>query len=136
MRVPGNIPFFLIGSIVLSLFLHVGVIRGIGRDVVKELKKSKRRGQKGRRMHTDEYEISLSRELDICKKKIEEIEKFLAAMEKRYGIKTGSFVEGFVDGKIVGHRDDFTSWKNHSEELKKWRDRKKEYETIFHMMKI
>ncbi len=39
MRVPGNIPFLLIGSIVLSLFLQVGVIRGIGRDVVKELKK-------------------------------------------------------------------------------------------------
>lgn len=87
-------------------------------------------------MHTDEYEISLSRELDVCEKKIKEIEKFLASMEKRYGIMTGSFVEGFVDGKIVVHQDDFTSWKNHSEELKKWRDRKKEYEKIFHMMKI
>jgi len=87
-------------------------------------------------MHTDEYEISLSRELNVCEKKIKEIEKFLAAMEERYDMETRSFVEGFLDGKIMVQKDDFMSWKNHYEELKDWRERKKEYEKLFHMMKI
>ncbi len=35
-------------------------------------------------MHTDEFEISLSRELDVCRNIVKKLERFLAGMKRKY----------------------------------------------------
>jgi hypothetical protein len=87
-------------------------------------------------MHTDEYEISLSRELDVCDSKIREIRRFLAVMEKRYSLDTEMFVQGFHDGRLTGYADDFTLWIDNYEALKRWKALKRQYEELLQRMKI
>ncbi len=58
-------------------------------------------------MHTDEYEISLSRELGVCKSSIKKIKKFFAIMERKHGKTTAQFVEEYDSGKLTGNREDY-----------------------------
>lgn len=87
-------------------------------------------------MHTDEYEISLSRELDVCRGKIKEICRFLAGMEKRYSLDTETFAREFRDGRQTGHAHDFALWVDNYEDLKRWRKMEKQYEELLKRMKI
>ena len=87
-------------------------------------------------MHTDEYEISLSRELAVCRKKVSILKKKLACMEKKFNMSTGVFVKNFDEAKIDTHNDDFISWFNDCDALGKWQESLKQYEEIFCSMKI
>jgi hypothetical protein len=83
-------------------------------------------------MHTDEYEIALSRELDVCRKKVNALQEKLFLMEKKFNMSTEAFVKDFNEAKIASHM----SWFNDCEELRKWQERLKQYEEIFCSMKI
>lgn len=86
-------------------------------------------------MHTDEYEISLSRELVVCKNAIRDIRKALAKLEQEYGMDTAKFVEGFASGNL-GDNKDFTFWIAQYQSLKRWEDHQKEYSKLFERLKI
>ncbi len=87
-------------------------------------------------MHTDEYEISLSRELAVCESTIKRIKVFFALMEKKHGKTTAQFVEEYEGGKLKRHEDDFKAWWNNYESLKQWEELQRQYEEAFQMMKI
>jgi hypothetical protein len=87
-------------------------------------------------MHTDEYEISLSRELHVCEKKIEKIRKALVAMETKYQIKTAVFVDEYKSGSISAGNADFSAWVSNYEALKKWEVLRDQYAELLHRMKI
>jgi len=87
-------------------------------------------------MYTDEYEISLSRELSVCKATIKKAERTLVDMEKKYNFKTEVFIKEFQNGEIAGLNEDFIVWLNNYETLKRWRDMMKQYEEMFRIMKI
>ncbi|NJD57488.1 MAG: hypothetical protein FIA94_13955 [Nitrospirae bacterium] len=87
-------------------------------------------------MHTDEYEISLSRELDVCRKKVKALQKKLSCMEKKFNISTGEFVKDFKAAKIDTHNNDFVSWFNDFDALGKWQESLRQYEEIFFSLKI
>ena len=87
-------------------------------------------------MHTDEYEISLSRELDVCKKKVRALEKKLSCMEKKFNMQTMVFVKYFSEAKLDTLNSDFISWFNDYDALVKWQESLKQYEEIFCSMKI
>jgi hypothetical protein len=87
-------------------------------------------------MHTDEYEISLSRELDVCRKKVSTLQKNLSRMENKFNMKTGAFLKDFNEGKIDKHNDDFITWVNDCDALRTWQERLKQYEDLFCSMKI
>jgi hypothetical protein len=87
-------------------------------------------------VHTDEYEISLSRELHVCEKKIEKIAKTLAGMETKYGMKTEVFAVEFSHGNISGQKDDYKGWLREYEALKKWEVLRDQYAELLRMMKI
>lgn len=87
-------------------------------------------------MHTDEYEISLSRELDVCNKTIRKIRKTLRKMEKKYDMPTEEFSEGYRKGRFPADNKDFEAWFNGYEALKSWEKRKADFEEIFYRMKI
>ncbi|MFO0751956.1 MAG: hypothetical protein U0411_01345 [Thermodesulfovibrionales bacterium] len=85
-------------------------------------------------MHTDEYAITLSREVTICNKKLKEIEKFLAKMEKKYHMTTEAFLKEYATGEKTWSRD-FSAWKENHEALKRWRELKVQYDEAYRMMK-
>jgi len=87
-------------------------------------------------MHTDEYEISLSRELDVCKKTIRKLQKSLLVMEKKYNTTTDKFVEEYPSNRFPSQDRDFINWHSNYEALRRWEQRKGEFEEIFHRMKI
>jgi len=87
-------------------------------------------------MHTDEYEISLSRELNICEKKIKQFRKVLAGMEAKYKMKTEVFAGKVAGGDITEQKDDFVAWMKEYEALKGWEVLKDQYAEMFHKMKI
>jgi len=85
-------------------------------------------------MHTDEYEISLLRELDVCRKRVSTLQKRLCSMEEKFNMSTGEFVRDFSEGKIDAHNDDFISWFNDSDALGKWQECLKQYGEAFSSM--
>lgn len=87
-------------------------------------------------MHTDEYEISLSRELAVCKSAIKKINEFFAIMERKHNKTTVQFVEEYDSGKLTDSRDDYEPWRNNYESLKSWKELERQYEEAFRMMKI
>jgi hypothetical protein len=87
-------------------------------------------------MHTDEYEISLSRELAVCKKAIRKLQKSLHVMERRYNTTSDEFVRVYPSDQFPSGNKDFTSWISNYEALRRWEQRKGEFEEIFHRMKI
>jgi hypothetical protein len=86
-------------------------------------------------MHTDEYEISLSREIEVCRKKVIALRKKLFCLEKKFDMPTGDFVTKFREARIDTHNKDFISWVNHSEALVKWQETLKQYQELFSSMK-
>jgi hypothetical protein len=87
-------------------------------------------------MHTDEYEISLSRELAVCKSTITRIKKFLSIMERKHHMTTEAFLEGLRSGRITEPATDFAAWQDNSESLLRWEELERQYEEMFRMMKI
>ncbi len=87
-------------------------------------------------MHTDEYEISLSRELAVCKSTIKKIKEFFGILERKYNKTTAQFVKEYDSGKISGHKEDFEPWRSNYESLKGWEELERQYEEAFRMMKI
>jgi hypothetical protein len=87
-------------------------------------------------MHTDEFEISLSRELDVCRKSMRKIQKFLRRMEKKYNFTTEEFVEKYKKSELSTLNDDFITWNKKYEALMWWTERQKEFKKLFLQMKI
>lgn len=87
-------------------------------------------------MHTDEYEISLSRELEVCRKYILKIKKALRGFEEKYKIPTEEFLKRYNGGELPGSERDYTAWFETCEALKKWEERLREFERIYRQMKL
>jgi len=87
-------------------------------------------------MHTDEYEISLARELQSCEKMIEKIRKTLVRLERKYKITTEDFVRRVEGGETTGYGSDLISWMEEYEALKKWEASRGQYAVLLRRMKI
>ena len=85
-------------------------------------------------MHTDEYEISLSREIDVCKGRIKAIKKDILKIEKKYGFDTGSFQNNKSDSDNVSESD-ANNWTECIELLNTWELKQREFEALFNRMK-
>jgi hypothetical protein len=91
-------------------------------------------------MHTDEFEISLSRELSVCKNTISRIKKTLGILERKHNKATDVFIAELSNGTLsLDHTDykgDFEAWKNSYDSLMQWQALEQEYHAAFRMMKI
>ena len=90
-------------------------------------------------MHTDEFEISLFRELKVCGNTIQRIKKSLSLMEKKHKKSTETFREEYRSGKLaddVNNKDEYAAWWSSCESLKQWQDLERQYQEQFHAMKI
>lgn len=87
-------------------------------------------------MHTDEYEISLAREVEVCRREIRRTLGELGSFEKRYGIETEEFMKRFNSGSLDAKNGEFTRWVDGYRRLRRWEDRLEEYEELFRALKI
>lgn len=87
-------------------------------------------------MHTDEYEISLLREVDVCRQYIFSLRASLQRMEKKYHLSSDTFVSGYGRAPYSADNRDFAAWFATYEALATWEKRKNEYEEIYRRMKI
>jgi hypothetical protein len=86
-------------------------------------------------LHTDEYEIALSREVDVCKGQVRKYQRLLAAMEARYGMTTMAFLDRARRGELPGNSD-LKGWQEVIEALQRWSEKRVEYERLLDIMKI
>ncbi len=90
-------------------------------------------------MHTDEFEISLSRELNVCKNTIQRIRKSLGLLERKHNKTTEDFMQELLNNKLTGqpeYKDDYDAWQSSYESLKRWEELERQYREAFQMMKI
>ncbi len=83
-------------------------------------------------MHTDEYEISLSREIAVCLAKIRKLRKALLRIEKNAGTSSAAMISASQGGGIDAH---LREWREHHEALLTWEQRLKEFEEIRRRMR-
>ena len=86
-------------------------------------------------MHTDEYEISLARELKVCESAIRQATRFLASMNAKYDLETAAFIDKYKTGAL-GKSRDFDAWAESYRALQEWEARRDQYEVLFRTMKI
>lgn len=79
-------------------------------------------------MHTDEYEISIGREVTICRKRIREVEKRIRNREERYGMTTAVFLENEGQDLPASANPDFLNWAKDHRELQFWETMLEDYE--------
>jgi hypothetical protein len=53
-------------------------------------------------MHTDEYEISLGREITLCRKRVRQLQDSLARREKQCGMTKAAFLQALEEGGLTG----------------------------------
>ena len=90
-------------------------------------------------MPYDEYEISLSRELNVCKNTIQRIQKSLDILERKHNKTTAVFIQELQNNKLTDHpeyKDDYDAWQSSYESLRRWEELERQYQEAFRKMKI
>ena len=90
-------------------------------------------------MQSNDFEISLSRELNVCKNTIQRIKKSLGILERKHNKTTEVFIRELLNNALTGHaeyKDDYEAWQSSYESLKKWEELERQYQEAFRMMKI
>lgn len=85
-------------------------------------------------LQTDEYGISISREITVCKNMIDRQQEELARFEKQYGMPTEQMLAG-EKPKVGGGTLDLEAWRNGYEGLLAWRQRLREYEEAYQTLR-
>jgi hypothetical protein len=85
-------------------------------------------------MHTDEYEISLSRELAVCKAAIRSLERALAAFPEGGRREAAAPPSSGTGGPA--EPPDQVRWKEQAQALLIWTERKNQYEALLGAMKL
>ncbi len=78
-------------------------------------------------MHTDEYEISLGREIALCRKMVKRLQDSLARREKQCGMTTAAFLKA-LEGGALAEQPSLQSWNQEYQELQYWQKMLTEYE--------
>ncbi len=82
-------------------------------------------------MHTDEYEISVGREIALCRKRIRQLKDSLAGREKQGGMALAEFLQALAEGRLAkGHPMNLEY-----QELQYWQRTLAEYEKALESLK-
>jgi hypothetical protein len=85
-------------------------------------------------MHTDEYEISLGREIAFCRKMVRQLKDALERREKQCGMTTEAFLQT-IEAGCPSERHPTQRWKQEYQELRHWQKRLTEYEEALESLK-
>jgi hypothetical protein len=89
----------------------------------------------GAAMHTDEYEISIGREMTLCRNFIKRLENAISNREKQYGMKTEAILRSLEQNRPEDRNPDFLAWRDDHLELQVWQQRLKDYQDALKMVK-
>lgn len=84
-------------------------------------------------MHTDEYEISLLKEVSVCSGYILACRNTLQRLEKKYNLTSDEVLTGRASAPVDS--SDRAEWIDACHALASWEKRKAEYEELHRQMK-
>ena len=85
-------------------------------------------------MHTDEYEISIGREIALCRKMIGQLKDSLERREKQSGLTTEAFLQALEEGSL-SEQHPIQRWNQEYQELQYWQKILTEYEEALESLK-
>jgi hypothetical protein len=85
-------------------------------------------------MHTDEYEISIGREIAFCRKMVRQLKGSLERREKQCGMTTEAFLQTLEEG-CLSEQHPIQSWSQEYQELRYWQKMLTEYEEAMESLK-
>ena len=85
-------------------------------------------------MHTDEYEISIGREIAFCRKMVRKLQDSLERREKQCGMTTEAFLKALEEGRL-SEPHPIQSWSQEYQELQHWQKMLTEYEEALESLK-
>lgn len=87
-------------------------------------------------MHTDEYEISITRERNHCLAVVKKIQASLARRERQHGVDYQQAVLAVGEKRLQLSARELARWKDDVEALPQWEQRLEEYREALAMMRI
>ncbi len=78
-------------------------------------------------MHTDEYEISIGREMTLCRKVVKTLRNSLHKREKQYAMTTEAVLRALDEGRI-SEQSHFRDWRKEYQDLQYWQKLLSDYE--------
>jgi hypothetical protein len=76
-------------------------------------------------MHTDEYEISIGREIAFCRKKVRQLQAALEKREQQHGMTTAAFLQALKDERLSEQHH--LGWNQEYQDLQYWQRMMTEY---------
>ncbi|MFH0780579.1 MAG: hypothetical protein V2B20_01305 [Pseudomonadota bacterium] len=87
-------------------------------------------------MHTDEYEISLTREINVCKSVIKQTQGKLEQRQQQFGMDLQQVTRAAAEGTQVIDKQELADWRDDFEALSQWEQRLEQYREAFAVMRI
>jgi len=100
------------------------------------LKMTLRRCTKGKTMDTDEYEISLAREINVCKGVIKHTQARLAERRERFGMDLPQASQAADEGRLSIDKQELALWSDDLEALPQWEQRLDQYREALAFMRV
>jgi len=85
-------------------------------------------------MHTDEYEISIGREISLCRRFVKKLGNLLHKREKQYGMTTEAFLRAMEEGRL-SEQIHFRVWREEYRDLQYWQKMLNDYEEALRLLK-
>lgn len=87
-------------------------------------------------MHTDEYEISLTREINVCKSLIKQTQDKLDLRRQQFNMDLQQAIQAAADGIQNIDKQELADWRDDFAALSQWRQRLEEYREALASMRI
>jgi hypothetical protein len=86
-------------------------------------------------MHTDEYEISLAREVNHCQQVVKKTRAKLEERLRKFGMEYPEAIRAAGEGRLAITAKELAKWQDDIEALPVWEQRLEEYREALAMMR-
>ena len=87
-------------------------------------------------MHTDEYEISIAREINHCQQVVKKTRDMLEKRRQKFGMEYPEAARAFAEGRLIIKDKELAQWQDDFEALPQWEQRLEEYREALAVMRI
>jgi hypothetical protein len=87
-------------------------------------------------MHTDEYEISIAREVNHCERVVKKTREKLAERQQRFGLDYPEAASAAAEGRLSIKQKELADWQEDFAALPVWAQRLEEYREALAAMRI
>jgi hypothetical protein len=85
-------------------------------------------------MHTDEYEISIGREIALCRKMVRKLKESIERRERQCGMTTAVFLQALEEERL-SEPPSIQNWNQEYQKLQFWQKMLAEYEDALESLK-